>query len=174
MAISYFPHPSLASEEGLLAVGGDLDPASLLLAYSFGIFPWYSEGQPILWWTPDPRSILWPNALKVHKSMRSLLNKKPYRVTADRAFDQVLSSCQQMSRTGQEGTWITEAMQKADIKLHLDGIAHSIEVWQDQRLVAGLYGVSIGKVFFGDSMFTTVSNASKYGFIHLVRKLKSR
>ncbi|MCL4115561.1 UNVERIFIED_CONTAM: hypothetical protein GTU68_006546 [Idotea baltica] len=150
-----------------------MDSATLFLAYSFGIFPWYSKGQPILWWTPDPRCVLWPSELKVHKSMRSLLKKKPYTVTADHAFDQVLSACQITPRTGQEGTWITEEMRNAYLKLHIAGIAHSVEVWQDQQLIAGLYGVSIGKVFFGESMFTTVSNASKYAFILLVRKLES-
>lgn len=153
-------------------MGGDLHEETLLLAYRFGIFPWYSEGQPILWWFPDPRCILWPDNLKISKSMRSLLKQKLFRVTADHAFEQVMQACRTVKRKDQDGTWITDEMQWAYQKLHLGGVAHSIEVWENDNLVAGLYGVSIGKIFFGESMFTTVANGSKYGFICLVQKLK--
>lgn len=153
-------------------MGGDLTVETLLLAYRFGIFPWYSEGQPILWWSPDPRCILWPDDLRVSKSMRSLLSKDPYRITADHAFEDVIQACKNHKRKDQDGTWITDEMQYAYQKLHHFGAAHSIEVWQGSDLVAGLYGLSLGKVFFGESMFTRVSNGSKYGFIKLVRKLK--
>jgi leucyl/phenylalanyl-tRNA--protein transferase len=154
-------------------MGGDLSAETLLLAYHFGIFPWYSEGQPILWWSPDPRSVLRPDQLKVSKSMRLLLQKKPYQVTADHTFAKVMESCKKIPRSGQEGTWITDEMQWAYQKLHELGVAHSVEVWDEDKLVAGLYGISLGKIFFGESMFTRVSNGSKYGFIKLVQKLKS-
>ncbi|MBK8506971.1 MAG: leucyl/phenylalanyl-tRNA--protein transferase [Saprospiraceae bacterium] len=153
-------------------MGGDLSVETLLLAYHFGIFPWYSEEQPILWWSPNPRCILWPDELKVSKSMRSLLAKNPFRITADHAFDEVILACKNHRRKDQDGTWITDEMQWAYQKLHLHGAAHSIEVWKGSDLVAGLYGLSLGKVFFGESMFTRVSNGSKYGFIKLVGKLK--
>ncbi len=154
-------------------MGGDLSEDTLLLAYRFGIFPWYSEGQPILWWSPDPRCILWPQDLKVSKSMRQLLKQQPYQVTVDQAFAKVMQACKDSKRKGQEGTWITDEMQWAYQRLHVAGVAHSIEVWQEEVLVAGLYGLSLGKVFFGESMFTHVSNGSKYGFIKLVKKLES-
>lgn len=153
-------------------MGGDLHEETLLLAYRFGIFPWYSEGQPILWWFPDPRCILWPGDLKISKSMRSLLNKRPFCVSADHAFEQVMHECRIIKRKDQDGTWITDAMQLAYQKLHLRGVAHSIEVWENGNLVAGLYGLSIGKIFFGESMFTRIANGSKYGFICLVQRLK--
>jgi leucyl/phenylalanyl-tRNA---protein transferase len=171
--VSYFPHPSLANREGLLALGGDLSPETMYLAYHFGIFPWYSEGQPILWWSPDPRCVLWPDQLKISKSMRQLLRKHPYQITADYAFDQVISGCRRQKRKDQEGTWITDDMEEAYLRFHLLGAAHSIEVWQEKVLVAGIYGISLGKIFFGESMFTRVPNGSKYGFIILVRKLQS-
>ena len=168
----FFPHPHLANSYGLLAVGGDLSPERLLLAYQFGIFPWYSEGQEILWWTPDPRCVLYPNKLKVSKSMRSLIRKNPFRVTMDHAFDQVIMACSKVPRKGQEGTWITTEMIGAYIEMHRLGHAHSVEVWEKDFLVGGLYGLAIGKVFFGESMFARVSNASKFGFISLVTTLQ--
>ncbi len=170
-----FPDPKYADEDGLLAIGGDLSVQRLLLAYQYGIFPWFNEGEPIIWWSPDPRFILYPEKLKVSKSMRSLFRKVPFSVTFDKDFQQVISQCKTIKRKGQEGggTWITQDVQQAYIELHKLGIAHSVEVWQKDELVGGLYGVSLGKCFFGESMFTKVSNASKYGFITLVQKLKS-
>ncbi|NND34684.1 MAG: leucyl/phenylalanyl-tRNA--protein transferase [Saprospiraceae bacterium] len=174
VSVSHFPHPCLANSDGLLAIGGDLDVDSLVLAYHFGIFPWYSEGQQILWWSPNPRLVLEPSFLKVSKSMRSILNKRPFRVTADHAFDTVIHHCKSRERKGQAGTWITDDMEVAYKKLHLAGVAHSIEVWQEEKLVGGLYGVALGKIFFGESMFTLIPNASKYGFVKLVGLLESR
>lgn len=167
----YFPHPSSASKEGLLAIGGDLSPQRLLLAYHFGIFPWYSEGYDILWWCPDPRCVLFPDRIKISKSMRSVLRRQPFQITVDHCFEDVISSCQKISRNGQEGTWITDKMLKAYCYLHHLGVAHSVEIWQESTLVGGLYGVSLGKVFFGESMFSTVSNASKFGLILLTQRL---
>jgi leucyl/phenylalanyl-tRNA--protein transferase len=172
VAVPFFPHPTFANAEGLLAIGGDLEPDTLVLAYHFGIFPWYSEGQQILWWSPHPRLILHPADIKISKSMRSLLNKDPYRVTADHAFNEVIHLCKHHKRNHQSGTWITDEMEWAYKKLHLAGVAHSIEVWEGDHLVAGLYGLSLGKVFFGESMFTLVSNGSKYGFIRLAKTLR--
>ena len=170
----YFPHPAYyCTEDGLLAIGGDLSPQRLLLAYHFGIFPWYSEGYEILWWSPDPRCVLFPENLKISKSMRNLIRKKAFTVTADLEFEKVITCCQKTNRPGQEGTWITEDMIKAYCYLHHMGIAHSIEVWEEDQMVGGLYGLSLGKVFFGESMFSHASNASKYGFIALVQKLRS-
>lgn len=167
-----FPHPSLANPDGLLAIGGDLSTERLLLAYQNGIFPWYSEEQPILWWSPDPRMVLFPNELKVSKSMRNVLNRDQFRVTVDRAFDQVIAHCAQVPREGQEGTWITTEMMEAYAHLHELGYAHSVEVWENERLVGGLYGIRLGKCFFGESMFSLVSNASKVGFIRWVKQLR--
>ena len=169
----FFPHPELANPYGLLAIGGDLSTNRLLLAYQFGIFPWYSEGQDIMWWTPDPRCVLLPDRLYISKSMRRLIRKEIFTVTTDQAFNKVISKCSQIRRKGQEGTWITAEMRTAYQELHVLGHAHSVEVWQQHELVGGLYGVSLGKIFFGESMFTTLSNASKYGFIKLVQWLKS-
>ncbi len=167
-----FPHPSYANEDGILAVGGDLSPERLILAYQHGIFPWYNPDDPIIWWAPDPRFVLFPDELKVSKSMRPYFNQQKFQVTADRVFRQVITLCQQNERKGQEGgTWITEEMLDAYCILHELGIAHSIEVWDNGELVGGLYGVSLGKIFYGESMFTKVSNASKFGFISLVKKL---
>jgi len=170
-----FPHPSLANPSGILAMGGDLKPERLILAYNWGIFPWYSEGEPIFWWHPDPRFVLYPDRLKVSKSMRSIFNQKKFTFTFDHAFRSVIASCQKTDRKGQEGgTWITAEMQAAYIQLHELGYAHSVEVWQEKELVGGLYGIALGRVFFGESMFTKVSNASKAGFITLVKILKEK
>ncbi len=169
----YFPPPEEAHSNGMLAVGGDLSPERLLHAYSHGIFPWYNPGDPIIWWTPDPRFVLFPERLKVHKSMRPYFNQQKFSVSYDREFEQVIHHCQRNHRKGQYGgTWITEEMVQAYTNLHRLGHAHSVEVWQDGELVGGLYGVALGKVFFGESMFTLVSNASKYGFISFVRQLE--
>ncbi len=169
-----FPHPLAADPEGLLAIGGDLSSQRLILAYQFGIFPWYAQGQEILWWSPDPRCVLFPRDLIIHKSMARLLRKGPFRVSFNRTFHEVIRHCQQTKRRGQEGTWITEDMITAYLNLHHQGYAHSIEVWQNDDLVGGLYGISLGKVFFGESMFSLVSDASKYGFIHLVQYLRAQ
>ena len=169
-----FPSPELASEEGVLAVGGDLSPERLLLAYQYGIFPWFTEKEPILWWSPDPRFVLFPKDLKVSRSMRPYFNQQKFQVTYDQAFEQVIRQCRQ-PRKGQwdTDTWITEDMVRAYVRLHKIGYAHSVEVWEKNELVGGLYGISLGKCFFGESMFTRVSNASKFGFITMVKRLQS-
>lgn len=170
-----FPAPELATPEGILAVGGDLSPARLLEAYAGGIFPWFNEGDPILWWSPDPRFVLFPDELVVSKSMRPYFNQKKFQVSFDQDFERVMRSCQQSNRNGQSGdTWITEDMIQAYVQVHQLGYAHSVEVWQDGDLVGGLYGISLGKIFFGESMFARVSNASKFGFITLVQKLREK
>ena len=171
-----FPDPSYALQEpdGLLAVGGDLSPARLLNAYRQGIFPWYSEGEPILWWSPNPRAVLYPEQLKISKSLKKTLRKQPFRVSLDTAFADVIEGCSKsrIDKDGsQSGTWITPEMKQAYIELHRIGFAHSVECWDGEELVGGLYGVSIGKVFFGESMFARRSDASKIGFAYLVRQL---
>ena len=165
-----FPKPELAEKEGVLAVGGDLSPERLLAAYSQGIFPWYGPGEPILWWSPDPRAVLFPAELNVSRSMRPYFNQRKFSLTFDHAFETVMRLCGKVRRH----TWITKEMVKGYSQLHEMGYAHSVEVWQDGALVGGLYGISLGRVFFGKSMFTKVSNASKFGFIALVRQLQAR
>jgi leucyl/phenylalanyl-tRNA--protein transferase len=167
-----FPPPHLAGPDGLLAIGGDLSPERLLLAYRNGIFPWY-EGDHILWWSPDPRFVLFPNELKVSKTIRSLINKNAFEFTVDKAFAQVIHQCKKITRPGQEGTWITDEVENAYIKMHELGYAHSAEVWKDGELAGGLYGIQLGKVFFGESMFSNQSNASRYAFIKYVELLKA-
>lgn len=171
------PFPPVDSAErepdGLLALGGDLHPRRLLNAYRAGIFPWYSDGQPLLWWSPDPRTILFPERLKVSRSLRKSLRNKPFQVTFDTAFEAVIDACA-APRTGESGTWITPDMAAAYHLLHRLGHAHSVEVWLDDELAGGLYGIAMGQVFFGESMFSRVSEASKVGFVHLVRQLQSR
>lgn len=164
-----FPHPSLADEDGLLAVLGDLSPERLLLAYSNGIFPWYSEDEPILWWSPDPRFVLYPQDIRISHSMKKLLKKGTYRVTFNNCFGDVISNCSNLRK--ESGTWITDEMIEAYCRLHELGFAHSVETWYDDRLVGGLYGVSIGKCFFGESMFSTMSNSSKVAIIALSKAL---
>ena len=168
-----FPDPKLANEDGLLAVGGELTSEWLLLAYRMGIFPWFNEKDPILWWSPDPRFVLFPDELKVAKSMRPYFNQRKFDITLDRDFRTVIKNCRGLRRKGQRGgTWITPEMLEAYCKLHEQGYAHSVEVWDGGELVGGLYGIALGKIFFGESMFTKVSNASKFGFISLVLLLK--
>lgn len=169
-----FPNPELANSEGLLAVGGDLHPERIITAYQSGIFPWFSEGQPILWWSPDPRMILYPEHLKVSKSMKLLFKKKAFEVTINKDFKSVITHCANVPRHGQDGTWITDEMKKTYVKLHQMGLAYSVEVWQNHNLVGGLYGIYLKKqkVFCGESMFSKVSNASKFGFIWWVQKLR--
>lgn len=157
----WFPKPGLADEDGLLAVGGDLSPERLMLAYQNGIFPWYSDDTPILWYSPHQRFVLFPNKLKVSSSMRKVLKHGQFNITFDQAFSDVIQSCAHISRDGDLGTWITSDMQKAYILLHKFGYAHSIEVWENDTLVGGLYGVIVNNVFCGESMFSKVSNASK-------------
>ena len=169
-----FPDPGQASPEGILAAGGDLSVPRLLHAYRQGIFPWYSPGDPILWWSPDPRFVLFPENLKVSRSMRPYFNQQKFTVTYDQAFSRVMQACAAVPRTGQYGTWITEEMLAAYAELHRAGFAHSVEVWRGEELVGGLYGIALGKVFFGESMFTRASNASKFGFISLVHRLRER
>lgn len=169
---SSFPHPSLADEHGILAIGGDLSAERLLTAYRLGIFPWFNEGEPILWWSPDPRFVLFPEELKVSRSMRPYFNQKRFSVTLDQRFEEVMRHCGTSGKRGRAGgTWITEDMVEAYCRLHALGFAHSVEVWKDDVLVGGLYGLSLGKVFFGESMFALEANASKFGFITLVKTL---
>lgn len=165
-----FPPVHLAEPDGLLAMGGDLSPERLLLAYKNGIFPWY-EGEHILWWCPDPRFVLFPEELKVSKSIKTMFNKNQFDFTINKAFAQVIHHCKEIKRPGQQGTWITDEVEKAYCKMHELGYAHSAEVWKDGELVGGLYGIKLGKVFFGESMFSKASNASKYAFIKYVQQL---
>jgi len=166
----YFPHPLHADDDGLLAIGGDLSIDRLLLAYRFGIFPWYNE-PPILWWFTHPRCVIYPNKVKISKSMRSYFNQNKFQVTYDRSFKNVMISCAHAKRINQNTTWITDDMIDAYCELHEAGYAHSVEVWQGDRLVGGLYGLTLGKIFYGESMFSNTSNASKFGFISLSRVL---
>lgn len=165
-----FPPVHLAEPDGLLAVGGDLSLERLLLAYRQGIFPWY-EGKDILWWCPDPRFIMIPDELKVSKSMWQLLKRNTFTFTINKAFAEVIDNCKTIPRSGQAGTWITPAVKAAYINMHQAGHAHSAEVWMDGVLVGGLYGIRMGKVFFGESMFSKMSNASKYAFISYMQLL---
>jgi leucyl/phenylalanyl-tRNA--protein transferase len=169
----FFPPVSEANYEGILAIGGDLSPERLLLAYRSGIFPWFEEGEPIIWWSPNPRMVLFLDELIVSKSMRNILNRNSFRVTFNQNFRDVISNCQNIKRDGQNGTWITNDMIEAYCKLHELGIAKSVEVWQNDELVGGLYGVDLGHVFCGESMFSKVSNTSKVAFISLVNHLKA-
>ena len=169
-----FPPVELSTEEGILAVGGDLSPERLIIAYSQGIFPWYSQGEPIIWWSPDPRFVLFPDEIKVSKSMRQVLRRNVFRVTFDQAFREVIASCQRVQRRKQRGTWITREMLDAYCLLHDCGFAHSVEVWQGDDLAGGLYGVSLGRCFFGESMFARVGNASKAALITLTMRLRER
>ena len=166
-----FPPVENANVEGLLAVGGDLSPERLLLAYQNGIFPWFDNDSIILWWSPDPRMVLFPNEIKVSKSMKKVIRNKQFRLTKNTCFEKVLEYCSSVPREGQDGTWITETMKTAYIKLHKNGIAQSYEVWEEDKLVGGLYGVDLGHVFCGESMFSLASNASKFAFIKLAEEL---
>jgi len=175
-----FPPVELASPEGVVAIGGDLSVERLLLAYKRGIFPWYNEGEPIIWYSPDQRMVLFPEKLKVSKSMRQLIRKRIFKITYNTCFHQVIANCKTINRKDQGGTWITNEMQQAYTKLHEFGFAKSVEVWLDNELVGGLYGIdlpvskdNLGRIFCGESMFSKVSNASKIAFIYLVEKLKS-
>ncbi|MBI4684215.1 MAG: leucyl/phenylalanyl-tRNA--protein transferase [Nitrospirae bacterium] len=166
-----FPPPELAEDDGLFAAGGDLSEKRILLAYSMGIFPWYSDNSPILWWSPDPRLILIPEELKISRSLKQTIKKGIFRVTMDAAFDSVIKNCAVIRRKGERGTWITDEMIGAYTKLHRAGLAHSVESWVEGKLVGGLYGVSLGSAFFGESMFAKKSDASKVAFVTLVQQL---
>jgi leucyl/phenylalanyl-tRNA--protein transferase len=165
-----FPPVDLSEPDGLLAVGGDLSIERLVLAYRSGIFPWY-EGDHILWWCPDPRFVLFPDELVVSKSMKSIIKNKTFTFTSNKAFEEVITNCKLIARKDQDSTWITDEVRKAYIELHKKEIAHSAEAWLDGKLVGGLYGVRLGNVFFGESMFSNVSNASKFAFITYVQQL---
>jgi leucyl/phenylalanyl-tRNA--protein transferase len=168
-----FPHPSMANREGLLAVGGDLSVERLLLAYSSGIFPWYDDETPILWWSPDPRMVLLPENFKVSKSLRQVLSRGIFETKFDEAFEDVIRYCSEVPRPNQPGTWITKEMIQAYINLHRAGYAHSVETYHNGKLVGGLYGVSLGKAFFGESMFYLERDASKIALATLVDRLIS-
>ena len=170
----FFPDVTEADRDGILAVGGDLSPERLLLAYQSGIFPWFDSDDPILWWAPHQRMVLFPDELVASKSMRSILRKEIFTVTFNKDFRGVISNCSQIRRNGQRGTWITSEMIEAYVKLHELGFAKSVEVWQNNELVGGLYGIDLGTIFCGESMFSKVSNASKVAFITLVENLKIR
>ncbi len=166
-----FPPPYLADPDGLLAVGGDLSPERLLLAYRKGIFPWYSEGLPILWYSPDPRMVLLSHQLHVSRSLKKFIRKRKYKITLDRAFPEVIANCARVPRPNQNGTWITRDMERAYNELHRLGYAHSVEAWSDGKLVGGAYGVSLGALFCGESMFALADNASKVALTTLVHQL---
>ncbi len=169
-----FPPPQLAGENGLLAIGGDLCKTRLLLAYNLGIFPWYSEGEPILWWSPDPRLVIYPDEIRISKSLHKVIKKNVFRVTFDTAFNQVINSCACVKRRKNEGTWIVPDMIDAYCMLYESGYAHSVETWKDDKIVGGLYGVSLGRCFFGESMFSLESNASKVALVALAEHLKNK
>ena len=168
-----FPSPEDADGEGLLAVGGDLRPERLVLAYSLGIFPWYSDGDPLMWWSPDPRMVIRPGEFRPSTSLRRFGGKSGIRLSMDEAFEAVVRNCARVPRHGQDGTWITDAMIQAYIELHRSGVGHSVECWEGDRLVGGLYGLSLGDCFFGESMFSKRSNVSKLAFWALMRHCKS-
>ena len=163
----WFPKPELADDDGLLAVGGDLSPERLMLAYHNGIFPWYSDDSPILWYSPHERFVLFPEKLKVSSSMAKVIKSGQFNITFDSAFEEVIEACATISRQGEKGTWITQEMKKAYIGLHGLGYAHSVEVWERETLVGGLYGIVVNNVFCGESMFSKISNASKAALIWL-------
>lgn len=169
-----FPDPNLATEEGLLAIGGDLSPERLLLSYLVGIFPWYGEGEPILWWSPDPRCVLFPAEVHVSRRLERTLRQGRFRVTCNRAFGSVVSACAAVRAANGEETWLVPEMQSAYGRLHELGLAHSVEAWRDGELAGGLYGVAFGRLFFGESMFHTVTDASKVCLVRLARHLAAR
>ncbi len=168
-----FPPPHLADNDGLLAVGGDLSVERILEAYSNGIFPWYIGYSPILWWSPDPRLVLFPEELKISRSLKQTIKKGIFKITTDKAFAEVITNCARIKRKGSEGTWLTDEMIRAYIQLHELNYAHSVESWYDEELVGGLYGIAMGGIFFGESMFTKMSNASKVAFVEIVQKLNT-
>lgn len=172
--VDFFPHPFLADSDGLLAVGSELSVEQVLLAYQFGIFPWSNSEDPLLWWFTHPRCVLYPGKVRISKSMRPYLNGTKYSWSIDRAFDRVISLCQKIDRPGQGNTWITSEIYNVFLDLHEKGIAHSVEVWNEGELVGGLYGLALGKIFYGESMFSLERNASKYGLIKLCQFLHEK
>jgi leucyl/phenylalanyl-tRNA--protein transferase len=162
---------ALTDPNGLIAIGGDLTAERLLAAYQRGIFPWFSEGEPILWWSPDPRMVLFPQQVTISRSLRKLIRQQLFEIRINTAFESVISACADSARPGQDGTWISPDMIEAYIRLHKLGYAHSVEAWQDNQLVGGCYGIKIGRMFYGESMFHRVSNASKIAFAHLLQWL---
>jgi leucyl/phenylalanyl-tRNA--protein transferase len=169
----YFPPVTEADEEGILAIGGDLSTQRLLLAYRNGIFPWYTDDEPIIWWCPNPRFVLFPDEIKISKSMRAVVKKQTYSFTINNCFNNVIKNCKTINREGQSGTWISEEVIDAYTNLHNLGYALSAETWKNNKLVGGLYGVKMGNIFFGESMFSLSPNASKVAFIQLVQHLKN-
>lgn len=169
-----FPTVELAGEDGLLAIGGDLSLNRLLLAYKNGIFPWYNEDEPICWWSPNPRFVLYPSQIKISNSMKTVLHNGRFRFSINKSFADVIQNCKTVARKGQDGTWISAAMQKAYINMHNNGYAHSAETWLDGKLVGGLYGIRLGNIFFGESMFSSENNASKFAFIKYVKYLETQ
>ena len=172
----WFPNPQEADKDGLLAIGGDLSVKRLMLAYRAGIFPWFEDYQPILWWSPDPRMVLFLDDFKVSKSLEKIIHKNKFTITYNACFSEVIRNCSQIKREGQQGTWITNQMQESYLQLHKIGLATSVEIWLDDELVGGLYGIDLidKKVFCGESMFSKVSDASKVGFYYLVAQLKAK
>jgi len=172
----WFPDPVNANADGILALGGDLSVERLLLAYRSGVFPWFSEGEPIIWWSPDPRMVLYPEEFKISKSLKKIISQQKFEITVNKQFEEVIRACAKVPRKGQEGTWITTHMIDAYIELHKAGHALSVEVWKDKDLVGGLYGIDLPEfgVFCGESMFSLVSDASKVGFVHLVSLLQKK
>lgn len=172
----WFPDPTETSKDGVLAIGGDLSPERLILAYRNGIFPWFNDNEPIIWWSPTKRMVLFPENLKISKSMRSVINKDTFRYTINQSFEDVILNCAKIKRKHEEGTWITNPMIKAYTELHDLGHAHSVETWQGDELVGGLYGIYLKDkgIFCGESMFTKVSNASKFAFIHMIRHYNAK
>ncbi|MFL2608847.1 MAG: leucyl/phenylalanyl-tRNA--protein transferase [Cryomorphaceae bacterium] len=168
-----FPSPKLATSEGIVAVGGDLNPLRVLEAYKNGIFPWFNDDENLIWWSPDPRMVLFPEKIKLSKSFKSFLKKKEYRVSFNENFENVIESCSNIKRVGQKGTWITSGLKKSFNKLHEMGHAHSVEVWYQNVIIGGLYGLDLGNVFCGESMFSTKPNASKVALYFLCHELKS-
>jgi len=169
-----FPPAWLARSDGLLCIGGDLSTERLLLAYQNGIFPWFSEEEPLLWWSPDPRLVLYPNTIKISRTLKKKIKRAPFRITVDNAFEQTIVSCSQPRRGSQDGTWLVEEMIEAYIRLHKHGYAHSIETWHENVLVGGLYGVTLGGSFFGESMFSRASDASKIALTALATLLNAK
>ncbi|MCP3887286.1 MAG: leucyl/phenylalanyl-tRNA--protein transferase [Desulfobulbaceae bacterium] len=167
-----FPSPELAEPDGLLAIGGDLSPERIIMAYASGIFPWYSEGEPLLWWSPAPRLVLFPKDFHLPRRLKRTINQNKFRITADTAFEKVISACAQTATRKDKGTWITTEMQQAYIRLHYLGFAHSIECWYNDELAGGLYGICLDNVFFGESMFTKVTDGSKVALATLIKSAK--
>jgi len=168
-----FPPPQLASRHGLLAVGGDLSRKRLLLAYRMGIFPWFSNDEPIMWWSPDPRLVLYPREIKISKTLKKIIKKNAFKISMDLAFNDVINHCADVRLKKDQGTWIVKEMMDAYCRLHESGFAHSVEAWHQGELAGGLYGVSLGKCFFGESMFTRISNASNVALVKLVECLNA-